>query len=133
MRSLLSFLLFAILLIGCDAKRAVTADGDVASSRDTVRIANDSLEYEIIIFELGFSAWLANQRSREFFILENLETRNRIFASEYNRRVNDPRYSRDLYPQEINYDPKVRYGMEVNYLLYHYFIYFQERYKQRLP
>src|SRR5690606_39820597 len=128
-----SFLLFAILLIGCDAKRAVTTDGEVTSSRDTVRIANDSLEYEIIIFEPGFSAWLARQRSRDFFTLENLETRNRIFTLEYNRRVYDPKYTRDLYPQEINYNPKLRYGMEVNYLLYQYFIYFQEKYKQRLP
>ena len=132
MKSLLGVLLFVFLLVGCDAKRVVVSD-ETKKESDMVRIANDSLEYEIIIFEPGFSAWLARQRSREFFILENLETRNRIFVGEYNRRVNDQRHTRDLYPQEINYDPKLRYGMEVNYLLYHYFIYFQEKYKQRLP
>lgn len=132
MRFFLAILFFMLLIVGCDTQRAVVSE-DAKKESDMVRIANDSLEYEIIIFEPGFSAWLARQRSREFFILENLETRNRIFALEYNRRVNDPRHTRDLYPQEINYDPKLRYGMEVNYLLYHYFIYFQEKYKQRLP
>lgn len=132
MRFFLAILFFILLLVGCDAKRTAVSE-DTKKESDMVRIANDSLEYEIIIFEPGFSAWLARQRSREFFVLENLETRNRIFVSEYNRRVIDPRYTRDLYPQEINYDPKVRYGLEVNYLLYHYFIYFQEKYKQRLP
>jgi len=62
-----------------------------------------------------------------------METRNYFFIAEYNRRVLDPyRYSPDLYEMRIDYDRNIRYGYEVNYLLYNYFLYFQQQYKQKL-
>ena len=32
--------------------------------------------------------------------------------------------------QQINYDDKIDYGMEVNYLLYMYFEFFQDKYNK---
>lgn len=98
-----------------------------------VRIANDSLEYEILIMEPGFDSWLASQPPRGYYEQSFLETKNRTFVSDFNSRVLQPaRYSVDLYPERINYNPSVDYGYEVNYMLYNYFVYFQERYNQRL-
>lgn len=98
---------------------------------DTIRIANDSLEYAVIIIEPGFESWLVSQPSRNYHSQSYLETKNRFWISEYNSRVNQShKYSRNLYTDRIDYDPNIDYGYEVNYLLYNYFVYFQEKYKQ---
>lgn len=99
---------------------------------DTIRIANDSLEYEIMIIEPGFDSWLISQPPRGFYGQSFLELKNRSFVSEFNSRVLNPgRYSHKLYSEQINYDPTIDYGYEVNYLLYNYFVYFQEEYNQK--
>ncbi len=100
---------------------------------DTIRIANDSLEYEIVIVEPGFNAWLASQRPRGYFGLNYLDQRNDFYIIIYNMRVNDPMgFDPNLYPFRINYEMDVDYGYEVNYLLYHYFLFFEDKYNQRL-
>ncbi|WP_040443992.1 DUF6146 family protein [Eudoraea adriatica] len=102
--------------------------------KDTVAIKNDSLEYEIIIMEIGFNTWLQSiAQPRGYYTQEFMENRNRIFVINWNQRVLQPmRYDPNLYELQINYDPNVDYGYEVNYQLYNYFIYFQRKYKQRL-
>ena len=98
---------------------------------DTIHLKNDQLEYDIIIFEPGFENWLLTQPPKGYFGIEYLENKNRFWVAEYNRRVYDLKYSRKLYEQEINYDPNIHYGLEVNYLLYNYLKYFQEKFKQK--
>lgn len=99
---------------------------------DVVRIANDSLEYEIMIIEPGFNSWLISQPKRGHYGQSFLETKNRMFVSEYNNRFLQPqRYSKSLYGEQINYDTAVDYGYDVNYLLYNYFVYFQNKYNQK--
>ena len=101
---------------------------------DTVRIANDKLEYEVIIIDPGFSTWLVSTAlPRNYYSQNYLENKNRIWVSEWNSRVLQPmRYNPNLYEMTINYDPNVDYGYEVNYLIYNYMVYFQNRYKQKL-
>lgn len=102
------------------------------TTSDTLRIANDDLEYEIIIIEPGFNNWLVTQQPRGFYNQQFLETRNRQYVVEYNQRVMQPqRFDPILYVQPINYDRLTDYGYEVNYLLYNYFLFFEQRYKQR--
>jgi len=101
---------------------------------DTITISSDVTEYEIIIIEPGFNFWLqSTARPEGFYSQTYLENRNQIFVSEWNRRVLQPqRYNPNLYELEINYQPHIDYGYEVNYKLYNYFIYFQRKYNQRL-
>lgn len=102
--------------------------------KDTVIIKNDSLEYEIIIMEIGFNTWLQSiAQPRGYYTQEFMENRNRIFVINWNQRVLEPmRFDPNLYELQINYDPNIDYGYEVNYQLYNYFIYFQRKYNQRL-
>ena len=133
MRYLLGIVLFALMIYGCESgKSAMSGKTDSTSERlDTLRIANDSLEYEIIIMDVGFNNWLVTQPPRGYYGLTFLEGKNRLFVTEYNRRVqNFQVFDRNLYPQEINYEFDVDYGYEVNYLLYNYFMFFQQRYNQ---
>lgn len=100
---------------------------------DTVRIANDSLEYEIIIIEPGFNQWLATQMPRGFNEQFWFENRNIFLVTEYNNRVLNPnQFDANLYLQQIDYKQNIDYGYEVNYLLWNWFQFFQERYKQKL-
>ncbi len=126
-----------ILIVGCNATKTKSQfkakKSQESKSYDTIEIANDSLDYKIIILEIGFNAWLATQRPQGFYAQTYLENRNRVLVTEYNSRVNEPsRYDPQLYPFRIDYNYRTDYGYEVNYLLYHYFLFFQQKYNQNL-
>lgn len=103
------------------------------AENDTVRIANDSLEYEIIIIDPGYSYFLnAVARPEGYHSQSYLENKNRFLVIDYNDRVRQPqRYNPNIYEMEINYDPKIDYGYEVNYKLYNYFVYLSHKYNQK--
>lgn len=127
--------LVVLFLICCcsQKKTLVAATSKTEISKDTIRIANDSLHYEIIIVEPGFEAWLTTQKPRNYYSLIYLENRNIRFVTQWNNRVAQPNsFDPNLYEMRIDYFTSIQYGYEVNYLLYHYFMYFQSRYKQRL-
>lgn len=104
------------------------------SQNDTLRIANDELEYEVIIIEPGFNTWLAaTAQPRNYYSQSYLETKNRIWITEWNNRVQQPfRYNPNLYEMTIAYSPTINYGYEVNYLIYNYLVFFQNTFKQKL-
>lgn len=104
------------------------------TSGDTVKIANEDVEYEIIIIEPGFYYWLQSiARPEGYYSQPYLETRNQILVANWNQRVLQPsRFDPNLYQLQIDYQQGIDYGYEVNYKLYNYFIYFQRKYRQRL-
>ncbi|KQC29197.1 DUF6146 family protein [Flagellimonas eckloniae] len=105
-----------------------------SQEEDAVEIKDDETEYEIIIIEPGFNAWLQSiARPEGYYTQSFLENRNQIMVINWNQRVIQPqRFNPNLYELQINYDPHIDYGYEVNYKLYNYFIYFQRKYNQRL-
>jgi hypothetical protein len=127
-------LLAVIIIFSCQSSKRVTDKSSIkGQSNDTIRIANDSLEYEVIIFEPGFNAWLATQQPRGFYTQSMMEINNHFDVVEYNLRVRQPeRFDPDLYPLLIDYRRGIDYGYEVNYLLFHYFMYFEMKYNQQL-
>ncbi len=135
MKNTLIILVLFLIIIGCSTSKTIQkTENDSSKVSDTVRIANDALEYEVIIIDPGFSTWLASQaKPRGFYGESYLEGRNQIFVTEWNNRVLQPqRYNPNLYEMQINYDSSIHYGYEVNYLIYNYFIYFQLINKQQL-
>ncbi len=136
MRIFALLLICSFWMISCDSTKQSVAQNenkDTAVSVDTIRIENKELEYEIIIIEIGFESWLATQRPPSYYTQATLESKNLFNVMEWNRRVTMPHgYNSVTYMQQINYDPTVDYGMEVNYLLHMYFEFFQKKYKQKL-
>lgn len=134
MKNLLILIALSITIYSCGTgnKTINSNTSSQVATNDTIRIANDSLEYEILIVEPGFDSWLISQPPRGFYGQAKLESKNTQFVSEYNSRVlNLNQNSHNLYTERINYDMGVDYGYEVNYLLYNYFVYFQEKYNQK--
>ena len=133
----ITFILGIIAIASCGSsnnnfQKDKEAGRDIVEN-DTIRIANDSLEYEIIIIEPGFYGWLATQPPRGYYAQSAMEIRNYFNVTEYNLRVLNPlRFDPNLYPFRIDYDQNTDYGYEVNYLLYNYFLFFEKRYNQRL-
>ncbi len=136
MRATLIILFLITVIFSCHPSKSVTSDKtktDTEKAKDTIRIHNEELQYEIIILEVGFEAWLATQRPRWYYTQSLLENRNRYYVLEWNRRAGIPnQFDPLLYNQSINYQFNIDYGKEVNYLLFMYFEFFQQKYKQRL-
>jgi len=132
MKNFIYILLLGLFIYSCGSSRDRKL-GDSQINEDTVRIANDSLEYEIIIIEPGFNLFINSIAKPEgYYSQQYLENKNRFLVSEYNQRVRQPQiYNPDLYLQEINYEPNIDYGYKVNYLLYNYFVFFSRHYNQR--
>lgn len=131
-------LIVGIFMFNCNSPKTTVNKKEEHPNRikqnDTVTIANEELEYEIIIIEPGFNFWLqSNARPRGFYSQQFLENRNQLLVIEWNQRVLQPqRFNPNLYELQIDYQQNIDYGYEVNYLLYNYFIYFQLTYNQRL-
>ena len=125
------------LIIACGTKNNTASANKnlsvVSTKNDTVRIANDSLEYEVIIIDPGFNSWLASRaKPRGFYGQPYLENKNRLWVNEWNNRAMNPQRFGELYQMQIDYRPQINYGYEVNYLLYNYLVFFQVSNNQKL-
>lgn len=139
--SLVTLIIGLVLLVAsCGASKETVTITDAEKSTfkqvvgDTIHIANEETEYEIIIIEPGFNIWLQSIAKPEGYYSQSfLEGRNQIMVTNWNQRVMQPlRFDPSLYELQIDYQHNIDYGYEVNYKLYNYFIYFQRKYNQRL-
>lgn len=128
------------LFASCTAQKEAldisTKEQEVFNSKaeEQVEIKNEETEYEITIIEPGFYTWLQSiARPEGYYSQSFLENRNKLLVINWNQRVLQPqRFNPNLYELQIDYNPSIDYGYEVNYKLYNYFIYFQRKYNQRL-
>ncbi len=122
-------LLSTIFLFSC---KSVKTTADKKSNQEKpVRIANDELEYEIIIFDSGFENFLITAPPKSYYSEKTLEAKNRRYVQLWSQRVNNPRYNRNIYEQKIDYDYNIHYGMDVNYKLYQYFKFVEKKYGEK--
>ena len=130
------FIIISLIMVSCNTSKSTvpSAGNTIGQKGDTIRIANDALEYEVTIIDPGFNSWLISRAyPRNYHTQFYLENKNRQYILEWNSRVLQPlRFDPNLYEMNINYDPSVNYGYEVNYLIYNYMIYFQNTYRQNL-
>lgn len=140
MKNILLILIIVSIAFSCNSSKKTVKDNSLENVNaateinDTIRISNDSLEYDVIIIEPGFNAWLVTQAKPKGFYNQNfLETRNIRYVTEWNRRFLLPRqYNANLYELRIDYQRGIDYGYDVNYKLFNYFIYFENNYNQNL-
>lgn len=138
MRNLVALIFIMASIISCKTKPLNDTANKEANAKvvkgDTIKIANEEVEYEVTIIDAGFSSWLYSRAlPRNYYSLSYLESKNQWYVQEWNNRVLQPqRYDPNLYEMQINYSPSIHYGYEVNYLIYNYMVYFQNTYNQQL-
>ncbi len=133
-KSVTLLLVMFCIAIACNTQRNVTPSNTHTTGivGDTIRIANDELEYEVIIIDPGFSSWmLTNARPRGHYTQQYMEMRNRTWVNEWNNRARVPSKA-NTYLMPIDYQSTIDYGYEVNYMLFNYLTYFQIKNNIRL-
>jgi hypothetical protein len=136
-KSILYIVIILFAVIGCNSTKNIDKNQKNSTSvttSDTVKIANESLEYEVIIIDPGYSSWLISRAfPRGYHSEDYMKMKNIRYVNEWNIRAqNRFQFDPNLYSMTIDYDQNINYGYEVNYLIYNYFIYFQNTYNQRL-
>ncbi|MFV0248188.1 MAG: DUF6146 family protein [Tenacibaculum sp.] len=123
-----------ILIFGFITCRSLSSKTEATSKENPVVIANDSLEYEIIIIDPGFTTYLNSiARPEGFYSQKYLEIKNSFYVAIWNLRANNPiLYNSDIYQNKIDYDSNINYGYEVNYKLFNYFEFAQQKYRMVL-
>lgn len=128
---ILGFLIVATILWACASSPNKTSSSE---KEEPVVIANDSLEYEIIIIDPGFTAYLNSiAQPVGYYSQSYLENRNQMMVPIWNYRVQNPfQFNPNIYENIIDYDPNINYGYDVNYKLFNYFLFAQQKYRMRL-
>ena len=133
MKNALYFLVILLTIVSCGTSNTKNTTNSKKDMEEAVVISNDSLEYEIIILDIGFNTYLHTiAKPIEYYSQNYLETKNNFYVVEWNIRANNPMQYGDLYDNRIEYLPNVDYGLEVNYKLFNYFQFFERKYSVRL-
>ncbi|CAL2102195.1 conserved exported protein of unknown function [Tenacibaculum sp. 190130A14a] len=128
---ILSLFILGVFLWACGSTPSASTSTE---KEEPVVIKNDSLEYEIIIIDPGFTGYLNSiARPVGFHSQSFLENRNRLMVPIWNYRAQTPsRFDPAIYETIIDYRPGINYGYEVNYKLFNYFMFAQQKYNMRL-
>ena len=129
-----TFLVVSLFLISCGTQQKNVTSADETQEEKPVRIANDSLEYEITIIDIGFYNYLNSiAMPMSYYDQDFLEMRNQLYVAEWNSRArNSSQFDPNIYENVIDYQANTNYGLEVNYKLFWYFQFAQRKYKMRL-
>ena len=131
LKNTLTYFLLLILIMSCSS---YPTKNKTQIKEEPVVIANEKLEYEVIIIDQGFTSFLNTQaRTREYYSNTYLRNKNRRYVLVWNSRARNPqRFSSSIYENIIDYNPSIDYGLEVNYKLFWYFKFAEQKYKMRL-
>jgi len=94
--------------------------------------SDDSLEFELLVFDVGFESYLVTRaKPKEFYSQAYYENWNLQYIISWNALYAQAAHTNiiDCY---IDYFPEADYGLEVNFKLYNYFQYIEEKYKVKL-
>ncbi len=129
----------SFFIVGCgntsnSTKTSISSQPTQSQVIETIHITNGT-DFDITFTDKGFYSWLENQAPKTDFYESSLEIKNLQYVSEWNRRVANPNiYDKNLYQQKIDYkvNPERHYGLDVNYELYQYFIFFEQHHETLL-
>lgn len=116
------------LVAGCGTtSRKSPATQQKVEISDTIE--TDSVSYELIVMDSRFETYLATlPYSKEFYSESYYKSWIIQYVVEWNMRHNDPIRYGDFYATQIDYDPHVEYGLDLNFRLYHYFLFIEKEY-----
>ncbi len=132
--------IFIILMAVIGGSSSISAQTVSKNSNSTTIKKNDIVyitdnkSFEVSFKGEQFYKWLKRQSPKHKYLQSSLEIENMQYANEWNSRVGNPKYDSNMYVQHIDYQikPKLHYGMDVNYELYMYFKFFEEKHEKLL-
>lgn len=132
MKHLLYYLAIGLFIVGCTSTKTTT-NKDADLPEGAVKIANEELEYEITIIDIGFETYLNSiAKPANFYTQDYYENKNQLYVLEWNQRVLNPSaFNSNIYENHIDYERDVDYGLDVNYKLFNYFKFVEHKYGQR--
>ncbi len=130
-RLIKTFLIIGLILITGSPVFSVTVGNepvDTLKLDEKVENKNDTITYELVIFDPGFSSWYAREsRPASFYSQAYLERWNKILTDQWNQLIHSAR-RRDCAPEVyLDYDTDIDYGMQFNHELFYYFKYMHRR------
>lgn len=129
MRKLLLTLCVLAFIVACSSQHNAIKDNkrSIALNQKTTQ---DSIEYELIVFDIGFDSWFSyNDNEAQKRIQSYYEYKNRLYVLAWNDLF---RQNNRLIDCFIDYDSTINYGFDLNYKLYMYFKYFEEKNRIKL-
>lgn len=133
MKYLIPILAVILLISSCGTPNKINKTSSQNNLEDAVVIENDSLEYQIIIYDNRFDLYLRTiARPQNFYSQDFYENKNVRYIAEWNYRAQNPLKFGDFYGGLIEYNQHIDYGLEVNYKLYNYFQFIRKEYGIRL-
>ena len=119
-------------MIGCGPSSQIKNNSEI--KEQPVVIENEELEYQIIIIDQGFTSFLNNTaRSKDYYSNSYLKNKNRVYVAAWNNRARNPqKYNANIYENAIDYQQNIEYGLEVNYKLFWYFKFAEQKYRMKL-
>ena len=132
MRQLIYYLAIGLFIVSCVSTTNTTTSKDTKLPDGAVKIANEELEYEIIIMDIGFETYLYSiAKPAHFYTQDYYETKNKFYVTHWNIRARHPlEYDSSIYENIIDYDFNTDYGLDVNYKLFNYFKFVEYKYNQ---
>lgn len=128
------FILVILLFTSCTTIHKTNSTTQKTEIPDNaVRIANEELSYQIVILDIGFDSYLTSiSKPMSYYSEQFLEQKNRYYVTIWNQRArNLLKYNPNIYENVIDYDINMHYGLEVNYKLYHYFKFVEQKYHEK--
>ncbi|MFW5687827.1 MAG: DUF6146 family protein [Bacteroidota bacterium] len=125
--SIIAVILF-LMATGCrSAKENVPETNEDESVFIEIQ-EEDTLEYELLIFDPGFEVWF-DQTSKPITFYEQsyLESWNAQLVNQWNTFRGSTWQMRCMPVSHIDYRPAVDYGKELNYRLFYYFKYMHQK------
>ncbi len=124
MKNLILILFISLIVGACSSYSAFNKTESTNEDMTKTDIA-DSTEYELLILDIGFESWFAT-RNTSSTAHSNTYYRNwnQQYVSEWNRLHTQ---GHPYFESYIDYHPFIKYGFDINYKLYHYFLFVEDK------
>jgi hypothetical protein len=122
------FVLLAFFVLGaCSTYSSFNQPNPVTTNLADKASASieDSTEYELLILDVGFDSWFATRNTPAMAHSNSYyKNWNYQYVIEWNQKHSQ---GHPYFENHINFDPFEDYGFDVNYKLYHYFLFVEEK------
>ncbi|RUT78904.1 DUF6146 family protein [Ancylomarina longa] len=119
------FIILAIFLLGACSTYSAFETSESDKNNQETAIVQDSTKYELLILDIGFESWFATRNLRASAHSEWYYTNwNQIYVNEWNRLYLE---GHPYFENYIDYSPYEEYGFDINYKLYNYFQFVEEK------